>query len=137
MKHLLPPDILQPTIQIPNLLRNLAQLPLVRALDRARLPNRQVERQLHLPAGGPLSLAQPTPRRGAAAGGQEADAVLARVGGAEGEFARVGAFGVDDAVVVVEDFVYGDGDAEVGVRGEGGVVLGFEGAVVAFFCFWG
>ena len=121
MKHLLPPDILQPAIQIPNLLRNLAQLALIRTLDRARLPNREVERQFYLPALPSLPLAQPTPRRGAA-GGQEADGVLARVGGAEGEFARVGASGVDDAVVVVEDFVYGDGDGEVGVRGEGVVV---------------
>ena len=76
-----------------------------------------------------LALAQPTPS-GRGARGREADAVLARVGGAEGEFARVGALGVDDAVVVVEDFVYGHGNGEVGVRGEG-VVLGFEGAVVA------
>ena len=76
----------------------------------------------------PLPLAQPASVRGA--GGLEADAVLAGVGGAEGEFARVGAFGVDDAVVVVEDFVDGDGDGEVGVRVEG-TVLGFEGAVVA------
>ena len=64
------------------------------------------------------------------AGGLEADAVLAGVGGAEGEFARVGAFGVDNAVVVVEDFVDGDGDGEVGVCVEN-TVLGFEGAVMA------
>ena len=69
------------------------------------------------------------------AGGLEADAVLAGVGGAEGEFARVGAFGVDDAVVVVEDFVDGDGDGEVGVCVES-TVLGFEGAVVACSCIW-
>ena len=46
--------------------------------------------------------------------------MVAGVGGAEGEFAGVGAFGVDDAVVVVEDFVDGYEDAEVGVGGEGG-----------------
>lgn len=67
------------------------------------------------------------------ASGLEADAVLAGVGGAEGKFARVGAFGVDDAVVVVEDFVDGDGDGEFGVRVES-TVLGFEGAVVTFSC---
>ncbi len=77
----------------------------------------------------PLALAQPASRRGA--GRREADAMLAGIGGAEGEFTRVGAFGVDDAVVVVEDFVDGDGDGEVGVRIED-VVLGFEGAVVAY-----
>ena len=76
----------------------------------------------------PLPLAQPPSRGGA--GGRKTDTVLARVGGAECEFARVGAFGVDDAVVVVEDFVDGDGDGEVRVGGEG-AVLGFEGAVVA------
>ena len=77
----------------------------------------------------PLPLAQPPSRRGA--GGREADAVLARVGGAKREFAGVGPFGADDAVVVVEDFVDGDGDGEVRVRGEG-AVLGFQGAVVAY-----
>ena len=69
------------------------------------------------------------------AGGLEADAVLAGVGGAEGEFARVGAFGVDNAVVIVEDFVDGDGDGEVGVCVEN-TVLGFEGAVMACSCNW-
>ena len=81
----------------------------------------------------PLPLAQPPSRRGA--GGREADPVLASVGGTEGEFAHVGASGVDDAVVAVEDFVDGDGDGEVRVRGEG-VVLGFEGAVMAFLGRW-
>ena len=66
-------------------------------------------------------------------GGREADAVVAGVGGAEGEFAGVRAFGVDDAVVVVEDFVDGYEDAEVGVGGEGiGLGVGLEGGVVAW-----
>ena len=43
----------------------------------------------------------------------------------------MGAFGVDDTVVVVEDFVDGYGDGKVRIRGED-VVLGFEGAVVAY-----
>lgn len=64
-----------------------------------------------------MAAAKPSP---AGVGGREADAVVAGVGGAEGEFAGVGAFGVDDAVVVVEDFVDGYEDAEVGVGGEGG-----------------
>ena len=76
-----------------------------------------------------LALAQPPSRR--STGGREADTVLAGVGGAEGKFPCMGAFGVDDAVVVVEDFVDCDGDGEVGVCGEG-VVLGLEGAVVAY-----
>lgn len=75
-----------------------------------------------------LSLAQPPALRGT--GGREADAVLTGVGGAEGEFPSVGAFGVDDAVVVVEDFVDGYGDGEVGVCGKD-VILRLEGTVVA------
>ena len=41
------------------------------------------------------------------------------------------AFGVDDTVVVVEDFVDGYGDGKVRICGKD-VVLGFEGAVVAY-----
>ena len=77
-----------------------------------------------------MSAAEPSP---AGVGGREADAVVAGVGGAEGEFAGVGAFGVDDAVVVVEDFVDGYEDAEVRVGGEGiGLGVGVEGRVVAW-----
>lgn len=75
-----------------------------------------------------LALAQPPTLRGT--GGREADAVLTGVGGAESKLAGVGAFGVHDAVVIVEDFIDGYGDGEVGVRGKD-AVLGFEGAVVA------
>lgn len=56
--------------------------------------------------------------------------MLTGIGGAKGEFAGVGALGVDDAVVVVEDFIDGYGDGEVGIRDED-VVLGFEGTVMA------
>jgi len=77
-----------------------------------------------------LSTAQPA--AGGVAGGCEADAVVAGVCGAEGEFPGMGTSGVHDAVVVVEDFVDRDGyghlrilDVVVGL----GVVL--EGAVVA------
>ncbi len=75
-----------------------------------------------------LALTQPPTLRGT--GGREADAVLTGVGGAESEFAGVRAFGVYDAVVVVEDFVDGYGDGEVGI-GCKDVILGFEGAVMA------
>ena len=74
-----------------------------------------------------LPLAQPPALR--STGGREADAVLAGIAGAESKLAGVRASGVDDAVVVVEDFIDGHGDGEVGVCGED-VVLGFEGAVV-------
>ena len=43
--------------------------------------------------------------------GGEAEAVVARVGGGEGEFAGAGAALGDDAVVVVEGFVDGYEDA--------------------------
>ena len=44
-------------------------------------------------------------------GGGEAEAVVTGVGGGEGEFTRAAAALVDDAVVIVEDFVDGYGDA--------------------------
>ncbi len=66
------------------------------------------------------------------AGGREADTVVAGVGGAEGELAGVGATGVDDAVVVVEDFVYRDGDGHLRVLDVSiGVGVVLEGGVVA------
>lgn len=76
-----------------------------------------------------LALAQPPTLR--ATGGHEADTVLPGIGSAESKLAGVRAFGVDDAVVVVEDFVDGYRDGEVRVCGEK-VVLGFEGAVVTY-----
>ena len=45
--------------------------------------------------------------------------MVAGVGGAECKFSCVRAFGVDDGVVFVEDFVDGYEDAEVGVGGVG------------------
>jgi len=66
-------------------------------------------------------------------GGREADSVVAGVGRTEGEFAGVRAFGVDNPVVAVEDFVDGYGYGEIGVGGVGGglgVIL--EGRVVAW-----
>lgn len=107
---------------------NLAHLSLIRTLNRARLPDRHIQRQFHL--ARPLAAAKPSPAR---VGGREADAVVAGVGGAEGEFAGMRAFGVDDAVVVVEDFVDGYEDAEVRVGCEGvGLGMGLEGGVVAW-----
>ena len=75
-----------------------------------------------------LALAQPPTRRRPER--CEADTVLASVGGTEGELAGMGALGVDDAVVVVEDFVDGYGDGEVWVGGKD-VVLVLECAIVA------
>jgi len=59
--------------------------------------------------------------------------VVAGIGSREGEFTGVRAFGVDDAVVVVEDFVDCYGDGEVGVGCEGVCVgNGLDGGVMAW-----
>ena len=76
-----------------------------------------------------LTLAQPPTLR--ATSGHEADTVFTGIGCAESEFAGVRAFGVDDTVVIVEDFVDGYGDGKIRIRCKD-VVLGFEGAVVAY-----
>ena len=58
--------------------------------------------------------------------------MVACVRGAEGEFTLVRALCVDDAVVVVEDFVDGDGYGEVWVAVVGICCWGvLEGCVVA------
>ena len=76
-----------------------------------------------------LTLAQPPALR--ATSGHEADTVFTGIGCAESKFAGVRAFGVDDTVIVVKDFVDGHGDGKVRIRGKD-IVLGFEGAVVAY-----
>ena len=76
-----------------------------------------------------LTLAQPPTLR--ATSGHEADTMFTGIGCAESKFAGVRAFGVDHTMVVVEDFVDGYGDGKVRIRSED-VVLGFEGAVVAY-----
>ena len=75
-----------------------------------------------------LTLAQPPTLR--ATSGHEADTVFTGIRCAESEFTGVRTLGVDDTVIVVEDFVHGYGDGKVRIRGKD-VVLGFEGAVVA------
>lgn len=102
MKHLLPPNIIQPRIEIPHARRQVLQLALVAALDRARLANRNVQRQpdpavgrRHRQPVGPPTVGR---RR-------EAQLVVAWVRRREGELARGAAPLGDDAVVVVEDFL--------------------------------
>ena len=80
LKDLLPPHILQACIQIPDLLRNLAQLALVTTLDRRGFPNREIQTQFDVPVRG--APAQPAGR--VVARGREADAMIAGVGGGEG-----------------------------------------------------
>jgi len=123
LKNLLPSNILQSRIKVLDLLHDILNLALIRTLNRARLPDREVEIQPD--AAGRVAAVQPAARGGGRRRG-EADLVVAGVGGAEGEAAGAGAALRNDAVVVVEGLVDGDGDAEVGVRAEGvggGVVL--------------
>jgi len=111
LKHLLPPDILQPSIEVLDLLHQILHFTLIRALDGARLADRQVEVELDLPAGN--TVAQPA-TSGPGVRRREADAVVAAVGGGECEAAFCGAALVDDAVVVVKGLVNGDLDADAG-----------------------
>lgn len=102
MKHLLPPNILQPPIQILDLLHDILDLALIRALQRAGLANGQVQGQLDPVARRQRGEPAPAGRRG-----REAQLVVARVGGREGEAPGRGALLGDHAVVVVEDFLGG------------------------------
>lgn len=60
--------------------------------------------------------------------------MVSSVGGAESELASVGALGIDDAVIVVKDFVDGYGYGHIGVGYIGVVLLSavLEGGVVAW-----
>lgn len=133
MKHLFAAHILQPRIQILHLLHERLDLVLVGALDAARLANRHVERELD---GAVDAAAEPAAARRHVLR-CHADAVLAAVGGAEGEFALGGAALRDDAVVVVEGFFNGDEDANVafGLVRFCEIVPGF-GVVVAYEGGW-
>lgn len=126
LEDLLSPDILQPGIQVLDLADNILNLVLVGTLNGAGLANGHVE--LELDVAGGLSASQPALARGNVGRG-EADAVVARVGGAEGEAALGSSALADDAVVVVESLVDADVDAHVGV--------GLVGAatVVPLLCF--
>lgn len=112
LEYLLPPHVLQPAVQIPDLLRQIINLALVRALNLARLANRQVQRELH---AGMNTAAEPRTAllhilR------NDAESVFSAVGSAEGEFARVGAALGDYAVIVIEYLFDGDEYADFGLR---------------------
>lgn len=126
LENLLPPDILQSSIQILDLADNVADLALVAALDGAGLTNGHVE--LEPDVSGWLAAHQPALGRGHVGRG-EADAVVAAVGSAEGEATFGGAALGYYAVVVVEGFVDADVDAHV----RGWLVL--LAVLVVLFCF--
>lgn len=123
---------MQPAIQIPDLLHDVVNLALVRALDLARLSNRQVQRELDgamdpIVAQAPRSSARRHVLR------RHAEPVLARVGGGEGEAAGIRAPLRDDPVVVVEGLFHRDQDADVGFGDVGfGRVVPDLGFVVAW-----
>ena len=122
LKHLLPPDILQPPIQLPDLADHIIDLPFILTLDLTRLPNGHVDLQLDPSQHIPLPAAEPAVDvdRGGPAG-RETQSMQTGVGGAEGELGGdgggVGRLG-NDSVVVVEGFFHGEVDLEFGGVGE-------------------
>ena len=104
LENLLPPNIAQTSIQILDLPHKILHRPLIRALDRARLPNSHIKLHLdraHLNTTDHVAPGRVPVRR------RKAQTVLAAVRGGEGEAALPGALLRDDAVVVVEDFFDG------------------------------
>lgn len=131
LKHLLPPDVIQPRVQVLDPGGQVGNLGLVAAVDGRGLADGHVEGEADATVG--LGHAQPG---GAAAGGGggEADFVVAGFGGGEGEFARGAAALGDDAVVVVEDFVNGNVNRDALVLGPVvALVVPFFGYVVAYY----
>lgn len=101
LEHLLAPNILQPTVQVLDPLHQIRHLPLILALDLARLTDCHVQ-------GDPDSASRRTgepPTGSSVRLGREADLVVSWVGGGESESTGVGVALVDDTVVIVEDFV--------------------------------
>lgn len=101
LEHLLAPNILQPAVQVLDPLHQICHLPLILALDLARLANCHIQgnsnsagrRTGEPPTGSSVRL------------WCKADLVVSWVGSGEGESAGVGVALVDDAVIIVEDFV--------------------------------
>lgn len=108
LKDLLPPNILQPRVQISYFLHDLADLIFVRAFDLRCFANGHVEFEFD---AADLRAAEEEARSCWDVGWCETEAVLAGIGGGEGEFAGGLAALGDDAVVVVENFVDSDEDA--------------------------
>jgi hypothetical protein len=111
LEDLLAPNVLQPRVQVLNLLDQRLDMCLICALDPASLADSHVQGELN---GAVDAAAQPSSALHVLRG--DANAVLAGVGGGEGEFALAGAALGDDAVVVVESLLYRDEDAGVWVR---------------------
>lgn len=103
---------------------------LVRAFNPACLSNSHVQCKLD---GTVNATAQPASSLDVLRG--NANAVLTRIGGAEGEFALAGTALGDNAVVVVESLLDGDEDTYVWLRLEGlGRIVPNFGMVVSCAC---
>lgn len=111
LENLLSPDIMQPPIEILDLLHNILHLPLIFRFDLARLTNGDIQRDPDCSRAS----RQPAPRRTAAVR-RQTDLVLARIGSRESEPAGVRVALGDDAVVIVEGLVDGNQHLDVGVE---------------------
>lgn len=113
LENLLASNVLQPRVQVLDLLGQCLDVRLVCALDPARLSDSHIQRELD---GAVNATAQPASALHVL--GSDANAVLTRVSGAEGEFAFARTALGDDAVIVVECLLDGDEDTSVWVRYE-------------------
>lgn len=111
LENLLSLDILQSTVQIPDFLHNICNLALVLALNRAGLSNCQIQSQLDTANGLAAKPAAVT----CCVRWREADHVVARIGGREGEAAGRLPLAVYYTLVAVEDFLW----ANVSAGGQG------------------
>lgn len=118
LEHLLPPDILQPSIEVLDLLHNILNLSLIRALDLARLTDGNVKSE----SNSALRVVRQPTSIGGHVVRRKADLMLSAISGREGETAIGIAPLGDDSVVVVEGLV--DGDEHVYAR-VGDVAVGW------------
>lgn len=111
LEHLLASHILQPCVEILDLLCGFCELRLIRALNGRRGTNSEVQLEFD-PAN--LRAKEGEAGVGRDVGGCEAYTVLAGICGREGEFAGCAAALGDYAVVIVEDLVDGYEDSHLG-----------------------
>lgn len=123
LEDLLPSNVLQASIQVLDLGNNILNLSLIGALNIACLANSHVERDFD--TANLMATKEPPNTGGSAACGRKTNLVCAGISGGKSEAALVVAFLRYYAVVVVEDFVDGDGEANaaVGIKGARMVVI--------------
>lgn len=111
MEHLFPPNILQTTVQILDLLYKILHLAFIRTLNRARLSNRQVEAKFDLTAR--CAAAQPA-AAGTSIRWRKAETVIPAIGSRKGESPLGGSTLRNHAVIIVECLIDGNLNANVG-----------------------